>query len=86
MERRRENRWNNPVIREKEASLFEDLSASGAELDEFVNALRKVSGSSLAANLLVLFSNLTAHDRVSDVPRDDGLHRPATTTCTRRST
>ena len=37
-ERRRENRWNNPVIREKEASLFEDLPASGAEPDEFVDA------------------------------------------------
>lgn len=34
---------------------------------------RKVSGSSLAANFLVLVPNLTVRDRVSGVPRGDGL-------------
>jgi type III restriction enzyme len=34
---------------------------------------RKVSGSSLSANFLVLAPNLTVHDRVSGVPRGDGL-------------
>ena len=34
---------------------------------------RKVSGSSLSANFLVLVPNLTVRDRVSGVPRGDGL-------------
>lgn len=34
---------------------------------------KKVSGSSLAANFLVLVPNLTVRDRVSGVPRGDGL-------------
>lgn len=34
---------------------------------------RKVSGSSLTANFLVLVPNLTVRDRVSGVPRGDGL-------------
>jgi type III restriction enzyme len=34
---------------------------------------RKVSGSSLSANFLVLAPNLTVRDRVSGVPRGDGL-------------
>src|SRR5437667_12455689 len=33
----------------------------------------KVSGSSLSANFLVLVPNLTVRDRVSGVPRGDGL-------------
>ena len=32
-----------------------------------------VSGSSLSANFLVLVPNLTVRDRVSGVPRGDGL-------------
>lgn len=36
---------------------------------------RKVSGSSLSANFLVLVPNLTVRDRVSGVPRGDGLDR-----------
>ncbi len=35
---------------------------------------RKVSGSSLSANFLVLVPNLTVRDRVSGVPRGDGLN------------
>ena len=34
---------------------------------------RKVSGSSLSANFLILVPNLTVRDRVSGVPRGDGL-------------
>src|SRR6185503_17971739 len=34
---------------------------------------RKVSGSRLSANFLVLVPNLTVRDRVSGVPRGDGL-------------
>src|SRR5437667_4599330 len=34
---------------------------------------RKVSGSSLSANFLVLVPNLTVRDRVSGTPRGDGL-------------
>lgn len=34
---------------------------------------RKVSGSSLSANFLVLVPNLTVRDRVSGIPRGDGL-------------
>ncbi|MEK7206200.1 MAG: hypothetical protein AAB254_11915, partial [candidate division NC10 bacterium] len=34
---------------------------------------RKVSGSSLSANFLVMVPNLTVRDRVSGVPRGDGL-------------
>ena len=34
---------------------------------------RKVSGSSLSANFLVLVPNLTVRDRVSGLPRGDGL-------------
>lgn len=34
---------------------------------------RKVSGSSLSGNFLVLVPNLTVRDRVSGVPRGDGL-------------
>src|SRR5207249_1216727 len=34
---------------------------------------RKVSGSSLSTNFLVLVPNLTVRDRVSGVPRGDGL-------------
>lgn len=34
---------------------------------------RKVSGSSLSANFLVLVPNLTVRDRVSGQPRGDGL-------------
>jgi len=34
---------------------------------------RKVSGSTLSSNFLVLVPNLTVRDRVSGVPRGDGL-------------
>lgn len=44
------------------------LFVTGATLHK-----RKVSGSSLSANFLVLVPNLTVRDRVSGVPRGDGL-------------